>query len=159
MFVFLSDSKFVDYKSNSYKVTVNIYNRTFSEILDYILRKSNDTSLDFNKLNVYASILQSLLLFKNESDEFKAGLENRFKNKVLKNFLSQLVSTVINSAGREQTFTTEWKKFNAINLLSCVLESFDCQSAYASFVSETLLIKQLLHNEIFSKSQLVNLPR
>lgn len=160
MLSYITDSQFIDTKSNSYKVAANIYNQTFGEILDYILRKSNDISIDFNKLNVYIGVLHTLFKFRNESDEFKAGnLETRFKNKVLKNFLDQLVSTILNSASRDCTFASEWKKFCAINLMSCVLESFECQTAYASFVGEQLLVKQLLQIEILSKAELVNLPR
>lgn len=66
---------------------------------------------------------------------------------------------MLNSAAKDRTFASEWKKFCAINLMSCVLESFECQTAYASFIGEQLLIKQLLQIEILTKSQMVNLPR
>lgn len=154
------DSKFNDYKANSYEITQKVYNETFTEILDYILRKSTYKDFSYKNLTFYTEILKNIFNFKNVSPEFKSTLEIRFKNKVLKNFYPQIISSIIGAGFKtEKSFSVEWKKLVAVYLLASVVENFNCDDIFEDFISNNSLVTQLIEMKIKPKSELVNLKR
>ena len=154
-------SKFTNCNDNSYVITQKIYNETFTEILDYILRKSTYTDFNYQNLIFFTEILKNLFNFKNESPEYKSKLEIRFKNKVLKNFYPQIVSTIIGAGFKtEKSFSVEWKKLVAVYLLASVFENFEkCDEIFEGFISNESLVKQLIEMKIMPKVELAKLEK
>lgn len=116
--------------------------------------------MTLQKLTTYYEFIRSLLIFRNESKDFKCQLSAHFKARILKNFLPHFISNLIKTTNTKPTIATEWKRFIAINLIGCIVENYECTSLLAESVfNEKVTVRELIDVKILTKAEFVKLEK
>lgn len=87
--------------SNSYLIVQNIHNQVICDILDFVIRKannSNEHAFLFENLFDFVEAVENLLEFENESNEFVKTIQTKLRHKILKFVLPSIVSCVTDNS-------------------------------------------------------------